>query len=285
MAENAASSRADHSPLTLAKRASFGVIITNRDRTRPLEACLGSLAAQQAPPAWVVLADLGSRPAHRAEMTALAERFRVCYLRIEHSGPWNKSLAFNTAFRRALRSLPPVTHVIQLDADAICHPCLLSRAEAELSTVSAWCCAPRMAPAELELWPEPGEEAGYARMLEQCGPVTFARAVGVCMVLPSGWLAAGRGFDEAYTGWGHEDTDMWWRARQSLAHGKDISSSFVIHQWHPRQSGAGRKGPNWPLFVHRMANPGQPVNPSGWGAGRVTEARLRPGVARPQGAR
>jgi len=289
MADNA---RADLVPLSLSekqgdagsvargRRSSFGVIITNRDRTEPLDACLHSLAAQQRPPAWVMLADLGSQPAHRSAMVRLADRYQVSYLRIEHPGPWNKPLAFNTAFRRSLRSLSLVTHVIQLDADVICHPRLLAATEAELRAVSAFCCAPRMAPRTLELWPRPGDPAGYERMLAQCGPLTSARAVGMFMVLPSGWVIAQHGFDEAYTGWGHEDTEMWWRARKSLPHRKDITGSLVIHQWHPRQPGAGEKGPNWPLLVDRMANSDRAVNPSGWGRGRVTDARLRLGAGR-----
>src|SRR6266513_5559081 len=107
---------------------SFGVIITNRDRTNPLDACLGSLSVQETPPAWVVLADLGSQPPYRAALTALADRYLVSYLRIGYRGQWNKSLAFNTAFRWALDHLPAVTHVIQLDADAILHPRLLTKA-------------------------------------------------------------------------------------------------------------------------------------------------------------
>src|ERR1700690_191262 len=146
-------------------RSAFGVIITNRDRTEPLEGCLGSLAVQDAPPAWVLLADLGSRPSHRSAMAALARRYQVSYLRIEYSGPWNKSLAFNTAFRLALRSLPAVTHVIQLDADIILHPHVLSRTAAQLRTVSAFCCVPRLAPPDLELWAPSGDPADYERML------------------------------------------------------------------------------------------------------------------------
>jgi glycosyl transferase family 2 len=263
-------------------RPSLGVIITNRDRTGPLDGCLGSLAAQQAPPAWVLLADLGSAPPHRAAMAALADRYQVSCVRIGHSGPWNKSLAFNTAFRLALRSLPAVSHVIQLDADSILHPHLLTRTAAELRTVSAFCCAPRMAPPELDLWATPGDLAAYERMLGQCKPVAFARAVGVFMVLPAAWLADQRGFDEAYTGWGHEDTEMWWRVRGCLPHRKDIAGSQVIHQWHPRQPGAGEQGPNWPLFIYRMANSDAVANPTGWGGGQITESVLRAGLTVPQ---
>jgi hypothetical protein len=262
---------------------SFGVIITNRDRTNPLEACLGSLSVQETPPAWVVLADLGSQPPHRAALTALADRYLVSYLRIGYRGQWNKSLAFNTAFRWALDHLSPVTHVIQLDADALLHPRLLSKAAAELRSVSAFWCAPRMAPPGLEGWTPPGDQARYEQLLGQCGPV-LSLAVGVFMVLPSHWLAGQRGFDEDFTGWGHEDTELLWRVRTSLTYSTDISGTMLIHQWHERQPGADEwRGPNWPLLVHRMANPGDAANQSGWGNGPIAESVPRSGLTRVPG--
>jgi hypothetical protein len=262
-----------------APRPSFGVIITNRDRTLPLEACLRSLAFQDTPPAWVVLSDLGSQQPHRAVLTALAERFGVSYLRIDHDGAWNKSLAFNTAFRQALSSLPAVSHVIQLDADMILHPSLLSKATAELRIASAFWCAPRTGPSDLDTWTTPGDPAGYERMLAQCGAV-LSWAVGVFMVLPCDWLARQCGFDETFTGWGHEDTELLWRVRHSLACSADISGTLLIHQWHRRQPGTDLRGANWPRLVHRMANPDAVANPSGWGNGPIAECVLRSGPIR-----
>jgi len=228
---------------------SFGVIITNRDRTPPLEACLRSLAVQDTPPAWVVLSDLGSQQPHRAVLTGLAERFGASYLRIDHQGTWNKSLAFNTAFRQALCSLPAVSHVIQLDADMILHPRLLSRAAAELGTASAFWCAPRTGPSDLDTWTTPGDPAGYERMLAQCGPV-LSWAVGVFMVLPCDWLARQCGFDEAFTGWGHEDTELLWRVRHALACSADISGTLLIHQTRTCAAPTGRASCTvWPIPV------------------------------------
>ena len=258
---------------------SFGVIIPNRDRALPLDACLASLAAQDLRPAWVVLSDLSSRPPDRAVLTGLADRYGVSRIRIDHDGAWNKSLAFNTAFRLALRSLPATTHVIQLDADMVLHPHLLSRTAAALGRASAFYCAPRMAPPRLTAWGVPGDLDGYERMLAQCGPVS-TWSVGVFLVLPCDWLAGQRGFDEAFTGWGHEDTELWFRAQKALASSRDISGRLLIHQWHQQQPGAGQRGANWASLAHRMANPGQIANPSGWGNGRVTESVLRPGLAR-----
>lgn len=259
---------------------SFGVIITNRDRTGPLAACLASLAVQDRPAAWVLLSDLSSGQPHRVTLTGLAERYGASYLRIEHDGAWNKSLAFNTAFRLALRGLPAVTHVIQLDADMILHPRLLGTAAATLSAAasplsSSFYCAPRAAPPELDLWDVPGDLAGYERMLAQCGPVR-PHAVGPFLVLPCAWLAGKRGFDEAFTGWGHEDTEIWFRVKKSLAYDTDVSGTLLIHQWHQPQAGAGDVTLNWARFLHRMANSNEAVNPAGWGGGRITESVLRP---------
>ena len=259
----------------------FGVIITNRDRTGPLDACLASLAAQGRPAAWVLLSDLSSGQPHRAALTRLAERYGASYLRINHDGAWNKSLAFNTAFRLALRCLPAVTHVIQLDVDVILHPGLLGKTAAALSAApsplsSAFYCAPRAAPPGLDPWDVPGDLAGYERMLAQCGPVR-THAVGPFMVLPCTWLAGQRGFDEAFTGWGHEDTEIWLRVKKSLTYDRDVSGTLLVHQWHQPQAGAGDVTANWGGLVHRMANPDEVVNPADWGSSGIAESVLRPG--------
>lgn len=260
----------------------FGVIITHRDRPQPLRACLASLAGQHTPPAWVVLSDLGSQPPHRDALAALADHYGVSCLRIDHDGPWNKSLAFNTAFRRALCALPAVTHVVQLDADMILHPHLLGRTAAQLRAAPAFWCAPRPAPPGLATWPVPGDPASFGRAVAQCGPV-LSWATGAFMALPCGWLAQQRGFDEAFTGWGHEDTELWWRVRSSLAcNSADTSGTLLIHQWHPRQPGADSRGANWSRFLHCLARPPAAVNPAGWGEGPVAGFALRSGVSSPR---
>jgi hypothetical protein len=250
---------------------SLGVIITNRDRSDPLDACLASLSAQTEPPAWVVLSDLSSSERHRVALTTLADRYQISYLRIEHHGEWNKSLAFNTA----LRQMPAVTRVIQLDADSIVHPELLS--VAAVGAADAFCCVPRFAPPDFTMWATPGNLAQYERMLAQCGPVN-QWAVGVFMAAPTSWLVRERGMDETFTSWGHEDTELWLRACRSLRCRKDVTGAMLIHQSHPRQHDAAAGGPNRGRLMRRIADPGHQVNPSGWGRGRITHQVLRPGI-------
>src|SRR5215831_16360621 len=116
----------------------FGIIITNRDRPQPLRHCLRSLADQVLPPAWVVIADLGSSPTRAAELQAMAHNFSISYLGIAYDGTWNQALAFNTALRR----MPRADHVIQLDADMILHPYLLAFTNRGLQSADALCCVP-----------------------------------------------------------------------------------------------------------------------------------------------
>jgi Glycosyltransferase like family 2 len=251
----------------------LGVIITNRDRSDPLDACLASLSAQTEPPAWVVLSDLSSGARHRVALTVLAARYQISYLRIEHHGEWNKSLAFNTA----LRQMPAAGFVIQLDADAIVHPELLGATAAALTAADAFCCAPRFGPPDFTAWTTPGDVAQYERMLIQCGPVS-QWAVGVFLAAPMSWLVRERGMDEAFTGWGHEDTELWLRACRSLRCRKDVTGAMVIHQPHPRQPDAAAGGQNRDRLMRRITDPARPVNPSGWGRGRITDQVLRPGI-------
>jgi GT2 family glycosyltransferase len=267
-------------PRTINRRlgsGDLGVIITNRDRSDPLDACLASIAAQTAPPAWVVLADLSSSERHRVALAGLAGRYQISYLRIEHDGRWNKSLAFNTA----LRQMPAARCVVQLDADAILHPQLLSTTAALLGTVDAFCCAPRLAPPQFSAWTTPGDIAQYQRMLTQCGPVS-PWAIGVFMAVPRSWLMRERGMDEAYTGWGHEDTELWLRAGRSLRCRKDVTGSMVIHQSHPRQPDAAAGAQNRGMLIRRITDPSYPVNQSGWGLGRITDLVLRAGIRAPE---
>ena len=106
-------------------------------------------------------------------------------------------------------------------------------------------------------------------------------AVGVFLVLPCDWLARQRGFDETFTGWGHEDTELLWRAQHSLAPRSATSGTLLIHQWHPQQPDTDWHGANWPRLVHRMANPSAAANPAGWGEGPITEFALRSGMISP----
>jgi hypothetical protein len=256
----------------------LGIIITNRDRPQPLYHCLQSLAAQVLPPAWVVIADLGSSPEEAAELQALADTFCISYLRIAHDGQWNQALAFNTA----LVGMPPVTHVIQLDADMILHPYLLSFTDRGLQSVEALCCVPSYVSAHLVPKDYDGSWRNFRRVLSVAyGGHRLSR--GGYVVVPRHWLIANGAYDEAYRGWGFEDADLWWRVGQQLTTYVEESGSLLLHQSHTRQAGATAldTNPNWRRYQLREAGVSLPVNPSGFGHASIDEATIRFGIRSP----
>jgi Glycosyl transferase family 2 len=258
-----------------AMQTDLGIIITNRDRPDPLNACLRSLAAQVARPAWVAIADLGSSDDGAAALEEIADCFMISYLQIPYFDQWNQALAFNTA----LRHMPAVRHVIQLDADFILHPYLLQFTQQALATVDAMCCVPsyvdvREVPAEYD-----GSASSFGRLLSKAyGGNRLSR--GGYVVAPRDWLITNRAFDEAYAGWGFEDADLWWRAEQQLTTYEEISGSLVIHQSHARQPGATdlSGNPNYVRFQQRLAGVPLPVNPLGFGGAPVGRKVVRKGI-------
>jgi hypothetical protein len=255
--------------------AEIGIVITNRDRPRPLRNCLVSLAAQNSPPAWVAIADLGSSDLAANELELLAESFGVSCLHIGYDGPWNQALAFNTA----LRYMPPVSHVVQLDADMMLHPYLLTFTQRGLTTVNALCCVPSYLSSVLVPVNYDGGWNSFRQLLSLAyGGNKLSRGGFVC--LPRDWLIENRGYDEAYSGWGFEDADLWWRAEQQLTTYVEESGSLLLHQSHTRQSGAtlGEANPNLRRYQMRECGVPLPVSPAGFGQGPVRAAQLRLGI-------
>lgn len=255
--------------------AEIGVVVTNRNRPEPLRNCLVSLAVQSSPPAWVAIADLGSCEPAATQLEILAENFGVSCLHIAHDGPWNQALAFNTAFLY----MPPVSHVIQLDADMMLHPYLLAFTERGLHTVEALCCVPSYVSSAQVPKNYGGKWDEFRQLLSLAyGGNKLSRGGYVC--LPHTWLIENRGYDETYNGWGFEDADLWWRAEQQLTTYVEESGSLLLHQSHARQAGAtlGEANPNLRRYRLREAGVSLPVNPGGFGQAPVQAAEVRLGI-------
>jgi hypothetical protein len=257
-----------------AEPAPVGVVITNRNRCATLRACLAALSAQSRPPRWVAIADLGSDAAHAACLEQMAGEHAVSYLRIPHSGPWVKGVAFNSAIVR----MPPAPFVLQLDADVVVHPFLLELATSALARVDGLAFVASYAQAPVDAYdgtlPAFGELLAAARWGTPWG-------FGGSYLLPRDWLLQHGGMDESYVGWGFADSDLWLRAEQCIRTYWETSGSFAVHQPHTRQTGASTFGgnPNWERFRHQRGSATR-VNPNGFGAAPLTRAIVRPGIRR-----
>jgi len=223
----------------------------------------------------VVIADLGSQLENADCLRTLADEFQISYLRIDHSGPWNQALAFNTA----LRNMPWASHIVQLDADMVLHPYLLELCAGILQARDAAGFVTSYAPLEVSWNGYDGSLRAYRDALchSKAGIIS---AIGGFMVLSRPWLLKNRGYDEAYVGWGFEDGDLWIRAQQTLNTYCETSGCFVIHQAHPRQLGASKaKGnPNWEMYLCRRRGSRKDVNPLSFGEALVSRASVRHGI-------
>lgn len=242
----------------MVKQVSLGVIITNRDRVEPMERCFQWLEKQRFRPSWIILSDLGSSAKNAKRLKALCSRYGATYLRIEHSGPWIKGLAFNTALKRS----PPASHVINLDADIILHPDTLQRMATELRTHGAVVVIPG------ELRPpfrSMVDAVRRSRMRDEW-------SLGGCVAYPKDWLLETRGIDEEFVGWGNQDVEIWDRAQQAMSVLKIQKRGYAFHLSHTPQISfydQKNKQKNLVRRVEHWKKRVRTANPKGFGEGKV----------------
>lgn len=242
------------------KKISLGVIITNRDRVRPMEKCLQWLTNQAVQPAWVMVSDLGSEPSNAQELRRLCTKYRAIYLRIEHSGPWIKGLAFNTALKRS----PSATHVINLDADIVLHPGALQLMAVQLQKYGAVVLIP-------------GELAPPFRGIVDAKRRAVPRdewSLGGCVAYPKDWLLETRGIDEEFVGWGNQDVEIWDRAQLSMKTKKLSDRGYAFHVSHPPNPSYFDKknsDKNLRRRVSLWKRKRRIANPAGFGEGKVAD--------------
>jgi hypothetical protein len=226
------------------KLAPVGVIIPVRDRLAPMARTLKGIFNQTLPPSWVTISDLGSSTEVAEALQGLAETFGFQYLRIEYFGIWNKGLCFNTA----LKNSPEATYVMQVDADVVLQPHALEALMRALQDADAAVSVPLQEGKRMSEW-----------------------SVGGCVVFPRDWLFETRGIDEAYEGWGNQDIDLWDRAQKAL-HVIRIEEELSWHQPHEPQESRSDEANVEKNLVRRVSQwegAGLPVNPEGFGEGRI----------------
>ncbi len=225
---------ADHPPRALS------VVIPLRDRSGVrLDNALRSLGWQEGVDARVevILSDFGSRPLERRATEALADTYSAQLIYTPSAGPWNRARALNIGIRRASGH-----YILCTDADMVFAPNFLRTlldAQHRLSDGALVLCRTRDLPQALQ------EQSWSRDDLERLVEVSDYRArlgTGACQMATRAFFERVRGFDEAYTHWGLEDTDMTYRAKQAgLVHAWVDSETTMLHQWHPSQR------TRWPL--------------------------------------
>ena len=141
---------------------------------------------------------------------------------------WSRSIALNHAVRTA-----QTPWVVCTDADMIFPSHFLPAMRAAMaphrliltdSRDLDWPATARLtgvpSDEDLRVWSDPHDRVG----------------TGAAMGMRREWLLFIGGFDETYTGWGCEDTDLVMRARWDGLQIVWLPGTFVVHQWHPREA-------------------------------------------------
>ena len=292
----------------LAYGRTVGVAVIAANRHQHLERTVASLGRQTRPPDRVVVVDLGSSPRLR---DVLGGRPEVEVVELTGPGegpgrgPWPLARARNTAAAALGTDV-----LVFLDVDCIAAPDLVATYErAAGAAPGGLLCGPvrylrrgwsddvadrepGLAVLEERSDPHPVRPAPAADELIVSGDHERFWSLAFGVVRPV-WSDLG-GFDEAYVGYGGEDTDFALRARAAGVPLAWFGGGTAFHQWHPGhppRSAAGARdrgqratlpGPVGDVAHVRLAGRAAPSRP---GALRWRSRRARVGGARAVGAR
>jgi glycosyltransferase involved in cell wall biosynthesis len=176
--------------------------IKNRDKERAKN-CIDSLINQDCK---IIVVDFGSD-----DLSWYSEVFKTGWISIRRdTDDWNKCRAYNIGLR-----LVTTPYVVFSDIDNIFAPNFIDRVKEEIvkekSVVLCQC--------------EDLDEQGKVYRLH------LKTGYGACFGIDTNWIKSVNGYDENFTYWGNEDTDIAQRANQS-GYNLIWLEPLIKHQWH-----------------------------------------------------
>jgi glycosyltransferase involved in cell wall biosynthesis len=230
------------------------IVISTYNWPEALELNLLSLARQSVLPDEILIADDGSEANTRQLIDTMKERLRVPVIHLWHADEgFRKTIIMNRAFMKASGD-----YIIQLDGDVIPHKHFvkdhLNFAEAgsfvagtrvttskELASVLL-----KKKRTDISVW-EKGTKnflnglhfPAFAGLLEsyRSGEKNIYYAKGCNMAFWKADLLKVNGYDESFTGWGYEDSDIAIRLYNAGVRKRYLKmAGIVFHLWHQEYS-------------------------------------------------
>jgi len=179
--------------------------IKNRDRKRS-ENCINSLKKQDCK---TIVVDYGSH-----DLSWYGEVFTQGFIAVKtDTKVWNKSRAYNIGLK-----LVTTPYVLFSDIDNIFDPTFIEEVKKQIineKTVVLCQCE------------DLNEKGEVYRLHPKTG-------YGACFGVDTDWIREVRGYDEFYTYWGNEDTDIAKRAKLDGYNLKWLDKPLIRHQWHEK---------------------------------------------------
>jgi len=217
----------------MTKLKDISIIMAHKNRLTNLKYCLASIDSCVYTPS-VVLVDFGSN----FDVRNVLDWYEKCYkwlkvVKVDRNTKlFHKSRALNIGIRAA-----ETKYVCMTDVDQIFQPNFYSIFAKEISNENFIRCKtqflshlPKISPKNLNL-------GIYRELLVESkkDPQRKSFGEGCCHGVSRDWLLSVNGYDEKYIGWGYEDNDLVYRAKES---GYDMfwvdSLTSMIHLPHPR---------------------------------------------------
>jgi GT2 family glycosyltransferase len=241
------------------KDLTVSLIITTYNNPQYLTLCLRSLKGQTLMPDQVVIADDGSGPETKEVIDAFRRECPVPVLHVWHDDSgYRRAAIINKAMAAAEGS-----YLIVIDGDMICHRRMIED-HCRHAASGVFLCGSqnrlgrratdrikRSGRTDVPWWVRissfnalrftpltPWMLARYKQ-----GPKHFLRTLrGGHMSIWRDYMVAVNGYDEDFTGWGYEDTDLGVRLKNAGFRMRNLKLAGVIfHMWHGEQSRAESK--------------------------------------------
>lgn len=176
-----------------------------------------------------VLVDYGSSAKLNHEYARLCEQYGWRLLNVEaESIPWSSAIAYN----RAVHALEPSVNVVfKSDVDILLDEHVLEYAakhgKDRLCVFSCYAATNRMTYPQQLSSPKDVE-----KLINSEPQLQIMDGEGIC-AFPRKWFTTIGGYDMNYLRWGFEDSDLRFRAEQTIGT-HNVNNLNLVHQWHSR---------------------------------------------------
>ena len=235
------------------------LIISTYNRPDALDVVLLSVSKQTVLPDEIIIADDGSTEA-TANVISKWNDSSLLPLKIKHI--WQDDDGFRLAMiRNKAIAASESDYIIQIDGDAFIHPRFIqdhlkaakkgtfvkgSRIMLDTSISEKICCSgryhfPSLFSKHIEQYREKAFRCAPLRRLFKSFNPNDLSALGCNMAFWKEDAINVNGYDEEFTGWGHEDTDFTMRLNRNGVKKQNLRyAALIYHLWHP-QAGDGKK--------------------------------------------
>lgn len=250
---------------------------------------LYSLKHQTKSPLEIIISDFGSEPIYRDKIEEYCKKYKAKYIFTDTNEVWNRPKALNIGIKNSSNKSKYIictdidmlfrkdfvetisnfhknnenafilSQFSDLDENAIKKDTDVVKNFEYLASIAIPHCSWRRH--LVAKHKECAQCTGVGYGIDYCSKLNYTTrqmqkprlTSGACQSASRDWFFKVRGYDERFTGWGGNDTDMRYRAQKDGL--KEIwiqGETILLHQWHPKQIELAKKKGNLKNFLEKV---------------------------------